>query len=301
MAEEEPRGIGRRVPESPTVPDIVGAEVPRCPSVWSFIAVDLFLERPDADGRSIRRRECVHSAGAPRRSVRHSRLTAALLRRTPLTLGAMVDLESPGDGRVQGILPPPPRVENRSTSRLVRISLRPWADRWTTSPNQQGNADRGNMATSPRRRCGHKGGVRWITQPMGRAARRVPRDLRVRDRRWWLGRCRDRGPTFRGSVGQRGLDPGRRTPSADRVDAGCLFGRSRRIRKREWAYTADAGRLGLGLAEGRMMVPRERCSVARRGSTTWPTCEGTPGTSMRGKLMALRGGATTTHPLLQEE
>ena len=44
------RGIGGK-PESPTVPDIVGMEVHAARRL--VVAVDLFLEHPDADGRPL--------------------------------------------------------------------------------------------------------------------------------------------------------------------------------------------------------------------------------------------------------
>ncbi len=63
----------------------------------------------------------------------------------------------------------------------------------------------------------------------------------------------------------------------------------------DWMYTADAGNAGLGLAEGRMMVPRGKMlGGSVPGSTTWRTSAAIRATSTRGPPTGRRGGATTS-------
>ena len=66
----------------------------------------------------------------------------------------------------------------------------------------------------------------------------------------------------------------------------------------DWAYTADAGRAGLGLAEGRMMVPRGKMLGGSSGINYMAYVRGHPGDFDAWEADGATGGATTTSSLI---
>ena len=71
------------------------------------------------------------------------------------------------------------------------------------------------------------------------------------------------------------LEAGRQPPAAELVPAACAA--LQQNPETDWMYTADAGKCGLGLAEGRMMMPRGKMLGRSSGMNYMAYVRGHPG------------------------